>query len=516
MDFRLDDEQLELQDTVRRFCAARFPAERIAERDGQPLDRTAWRELAELGVFALLDAGADGDLGLGSSRRRSSSSSSAPILVSGPVALVDARRAVRRRRRRRAIASSAAIEAGRSERRAADRRARRRDRHAAGAPLRRRVRRATRSDLPSVRRRSSRSIRSRRSGAATRFRRHPGRRCARRRRAAPGRARCSAPRCCSGSPTPRSTSSRRYALEREQFGVPIGSFQALQHMMADMYVRTALARSATYAAAAVLDDPEVGDADRASARGEAPRRRGGRCENARAAIQVLGGMGFTWEMLPNYLLKRAWVLEHAFGRRRLARARDQRLASRRTSHDATAAAEGVSIERRRRPAHHARPAAHKNSLDTAAVRRSSPRSRPRPPTTRCARSLLARAGPDFCSGADLVAANPAGDATPHGKPPAPHRAPGPPPDRAARTTIQLPVVCAVRGWAAGLGFQLALAADFTIAAETASFWEPFVERGFTPTAAPPGCSPASSAWRGPRSCCCSAGSSPARRPRRGG
>jgi 2-(1,2-epoxy-1,2-dihydrophenyl)acetyl-CoA isomerase len=45
--------------------------------------------------------------------------------------------------------------------------------------------------------------------------------------------------------------------------------------------------------------------------------------------------------------------------------------------------------------------------------------------------------------------------------------------------IQLPVVCRVRGWAAGLGFQLALAADFTIAAESACLWEPFIERGFS-------------------------------------
>ena len=35
--------------------------------------------------------------------------------------------------------------------------------------------------------------------------------------------------------------------------------------------------------------------------------------NAGTAVQVLGGMGFTWDMLPNHLLKRAWVLEHAFG-----------------------------------------------------------------------------------------------------------------------------------------------------------------------------------------------------------
>jgi 2-(1,2-epoxy-1,2-dihydrophenyl)acetyl-CoA isomerase len=41
-------------------------------------------------------------------------------------------------------------------------------------------------------------------------------------------------------------------------------------------------------------------------------------------------------------------------------------------------------------------------------------------------------------------------------------------------------VCAVRGWAAGLGCQLALASDFTVAAEDSRFWLPFVTRGFTP------------------------------------
>jgi len=102
-----------------------------------------------------------------------------------------------------------------------------------------------------------------------------------------------------------------YALERKQFGVPIGSFQALKHIMADMYVRVGLARSATYAAAAVLDDPQVGDTDRSLAAakllaGEAA------VENARAAIQVLGGMGFTWAMPPQFLLKRALTLDHAF------------------------------------------------------------------------------------------------------------------------------------------------------------------------------------------------------------
>jgi 2-(1,2-epoxy-1,2-dihydrophenyl)acetyl-CoA isomerase len=46
--------------------------------------------------------------------------------------------------------------------------------------------------------------------------------------------------------------------------------------------------------------------------------------------------------------------------------------------------------------------------------------------------------------------------------------------------IQLPVVCSVRGWAVGLGCNLALAADFTVAADDAVFWEPFVGRGFSP------------------------------------
>ena len=94
--------------------------------------------------------------------------------------------------------------------------------------------------------------------------------------------------------------------------------------------------------------------------------------------------------------------------------------------------------------------------------------------------LIDSSGPDFCSGADVVAAN-AGD----GERPRVGNLQRRTAVQAHRlieviTTIQLPVVCAVRGWAAGIGCQLALAADFTVAAETATFWEPFVTRGFTP------------------------------------
>ncbi len=47
-------------------------------------------------------------------------------------------------------------------------------------------------------------------------------------------------------------------------------------------------------------------------------------------------------------------------------------------------------------------------------------------------------------------------------------------------TVQVPIVCAVRGWAAGIGLHLVLASDFAVVAEDARLWEPFTERGFTP------------------------------------
>jgi alkylation response protein AidB-like acyl-CoA dehydrogenase len=106
--------------------------------------------------------------------------------------------------------------------------------------------------------------------------------------------------------------ARAYALEREQFGVAIGSFQAIKHLLADMYVAVELARAATYAAAAVAADPRAGDPDRAAAGAKLLAGEAG-ISNGRTAVQVLGGMGFTWDMPAHYFLKRAWVLEHGFG-----------------------------------------------------------------------------------------------------------------------------------------------------------------------------------------------------------
>ncbi|MFV8053077.1 enoyl-CoA hydratase/isomerase family protein [Mycobacterium sp. 48b] len=89
------------------------------------------------------------------------------------------------------------------------------------------------------------------------------------------------------------------------------------------------------------------------------------------------------------------------------------------------------------------------------------------------------AGDNFCAGADWVATNDSGQRPRTGDlvrriPHTAHRV------IELVATIQLPVVCAVRGWAVGLGCNLALAADFTVADSEATFWEPFMSRGFTP------------------------------------
>jgi alkylation response protein AidB-like acyl-CoA dehydrogenase len=79
-----------------------------------------------------------------------------------------------------------------------------------------------------------------------------------------------------------------------------------------MWVRQEMTRAAVYAAGATLDQPDVGDPARAvsSARllaGETAMK------NARACIQVHGGMGYTWELPCHYFLKRTWALDTLFG-----------------------------------------------------------------------------------------------------------------------------------------------------------------------------------------------------------
>lgn len=93
--------------------------------------------------------------------------------------------------------------------------------------------------------------------------------------------------------------------------------------------------------------------------------------------------------------------------------------------------------------------------------------------------VLDGAGDHFCTGADIIAKNAGGERPRVGSiqrrlPSQAHRL------VPAILTVQVPVVCRVQGWAAGLGFHLALASDFCVADEGARFWEPFLSRGFTP------------------------------------
>lgn len=103
-----------------------------------------------------------------------------------------------------------------------------------------------------------------------------------------------------------------YAKERHQFGRPIGAFQAVKHLCADMAVRTELARCAVQAAAVTIDQPDVGDGAAAAA-GAKLLADEAALANGRSCIQVHGGMGFTWEVPAHLAYKRSRVLATQFG-----------------------------------------------------------------------------------------------------------------------------------------------------------------------------------------------------------
>ncbi|MEV6729712.1 MULTISPECIES: acyl-CoA dehydrogenase family protein [unclassified Streptomyces] len=94
-----------------------------------------------------------------------------------------------------------------------------------------------------------------------------------------------------------------YVRQREQFGRPVGSFQAVKHRLADLYVHVQAARSAAYYAAW---DPQQGGLALAQTL-EALRVTAGE------AIQLHGGIGFTWEHDAHLYFKRAAADELLFG-----------------------------------------------------------------------------------------------------------------------------------------------------------------------------------------------------------
>ena len=94
-----------------------------------------------------------------------------------------------------------------------------------------------------------------------------------------------------------------HARQRVQFGKPIGAFQALKHKMADMMVQVETARSATYYAACVADD-DAAALPAASAMAKAAAS-DAYTFCAGQALQIFGGVGFTWEYDLHLYFKRA-------------------------------------------------------------------------------------------------------------------------------------------------------------------------------------------------------------------
>jgi alkylation response protein AidB-like acyl-CoA dehydrogenase len=313
MEFRLDDEQIALQQTIAKFCADRFPLDSIVSRERVPTDRRTWTEMASLGIFGLLVPEDAGGSGLGAVEAVLLFEQFGEYLATGPMlwtvlaaGLVEG--AVHGEQMIGGVLADDVLEDGSVV-----------VEHATeidalvvlrhdGAVLHRTADLAPAEPLepldpmtstgrfPQLPERSSGQV----IGDA---------KTARELRAL-GTVLAAA--LLVGVASRALDVARGHSLEREQFGVPIGSFQAVKHLLADMYVRRGLAQSAAYAAAALVqesgrDDLSVAVAGAKLLAGEAAIR------NASTAVQVLGGMGFTWEMLPNYLLKRAWVLEQSFG-----------------------------------------------------------------------------------------------------------------------------------------------------------------------------------------------------------
>ncbi|WP_435223474.1 acyl-CoA dehydrogenase family protein [Streptomyces sp. Tue6028] len=288
MDFQLTDDQKALRSGVRERLAARFGRDRLraAADDGPPrLDRALWRELGEAGFFALRLPEAEGGVGLGLPEAVLVFEEAGRVLLPGPLIATHLAAG--------AVAGAAAgetvvtaVDGGLVEwLEAAD--AVRGD--AAGAePL------ASVDPLTPLHRMPAPPARDREGG------REAG-------RDAVARLLTSLLTAAEqlGSAARTCELAVQHARTREQFGQPIGAFQAVKHLCAQMLVRTEVARAAVYAAAVTADPVDVAAArllaDEAAVRG------------ARDCLQVHGGMGFTWESDVHLHLKRAWVRTHRAG-----------------------------------------------------------------------------------------------------------------------------------------------------------------------------------------------------------
>jgi len=102
-----------------------------------------------------------------------------------------------------------------------------------------------------------------------------------------------------------------YVCEREQFGVKVGSFQAIKHKLANMFVALESARATTYFAAAAVAEADP----RRHAAAAVAKASAGDCQRllAQEGIQCLGGIGYTWEHDMHLFVKRVKAGAAMFG-----------------------------------------------------------------------------------------------------------------------------------------------------------------------------------------------------------
>ncbi|MFF4032080.1 acyl-CoA dehydrogenase family protein [Streptomyces sviceus] len=269
MRFQLTDDQLALRDGVRGMLARRFDGEALrAAVDSPGLDRGLWRELGAAGFFSLRVPEADGGVGLGLPEAVLVFEEAGRALLTGPLVATH-------------LAAGVVDGAAEGEVVVAD---------VDPGGL---VEWLEEADV--VRGEAAGAVPLTSVDPLTPLHRAPG---ARARAADPVAVLLTAAEQL-GTATRVGELAVQHARTREQFGQPIGAFQAVKHLCAQMLVRAETARAAVYAAAVTADPVDIATArllaDEAAERG------------ARDCVQVHGGMGFTWECEVQLHLKRAWV-----------------------------------------------------------------------------------------------------------------------------------------------------------------------------------------------------------------
>lgn len=288
MNFDLGPHELALRDGIRELCARRFPIDRV--RKG--FDRSGWRNLGEAGVFSLRLPESDGGVGLGMTEAAIVFQELGRFLVPGPLVATH-------------VAAGLVDGAATGDRVVALRDG---DLVAFGAECDAAIDLTSLSVVsgplpgddvtpldPLTPMRRVSAVAAGETVDASTIRRD---------------ATLLTAALSSGIASRTVELAVDYAKQREQFGKPIGTFQAVKHICADMFVRAEVARAAVDAAAVLVD--EGADATTAVATAKLMAGEAG-VANAKSCIQVYGGMGFTWEVDAQLYLKRAAVLAAELG-----------------------------------------------------------------------------------------------------------------------------------------------------------------------------------------------------------